>query len=239
MFLSNRKQRTVLNVKSSSRGNISGGVPQGSILGPLLLLMYTNVLTEGLKFTVDTSHFTTDNDPKLTADDMNHDLDCIKLWAHEWRMSLNPDPRKQAVEIIFSTKRDKIEHLDLKLDSRLSFISHINAAIAKLRKAVGILKFLSKYLPRETLYMRNKLYVRPYLDYGDVIYQIRCKEIRPNSCRNFLMQKLESVQYSAAIAVTGKYNNLRYNILQHKVTYRETLYQALGWESLYSRRWSR
>ena len=184
MFLSNRKQRTVLNVKSSSRGNVSAGVPQGSILGPLLLLMYTNDLTEGLKFTVDTSPLTTDNDPKLTADDMNHDLDCIKLWAHEWRMSPNPDPRKQAVEIIFSTKRDKIEHLDLKLDSRLSFISHINAAIAKLRKAVGILKFLSKYLPRETLYMRNKLYVRPYLDYGDVIYQIRCKEIRPNSCRN-------------------------------------------------------
>ena len=88
---------------------------------------------------------------------MNHDLDRIRSWAHRWRILLNPDPRKQAVEIIFSTKRDKIDHppiffnniqvmkvdehkhLGLTLDSRLSFISHIYAAIAKSRKAIGML----------------------------------------------------------------------------------------------------
>ena len=114
-FLSNRKQRTVLTGKSSSLGNISASVPQGSILGPLLFLIYINDLTEELKCTVklfadDTSLFTIVNDPKLAADDMNHDLDRIRSWAHRWRMSFNPDPRKQAVEVIFSTKRDKIDH---------------------------------------------------------------------------------------------------------------------------------
>ena len=82
-FLSNRKQRTVLNGKSSSWGNISASVPQGSILGPLLFLIYINDLTEELKCTVklfadDTSLFTIVNDPKLAADDMNHDLDRIR-----------------------------------------------------------------------------------------------------------------------------------------------------------------
>ncbi len=251
-FLSNRKQRTVLNGKSSSWGNISAGVPQGSILGPLLFLIYINDLSEDLKCTVklfadDTSLFTTVKDPVLAADDMNHDLNRIKLWAHRWRMSFNPDPRKQAVEIIFSTKRVKIDHpaiffnnmqvmkvdehkhLGLTLDSRLSFSSHINSAIAKSRKAIGMLKFLSKYLPRETLNVLYKLYVRPHLDYGDVIYHIPCKEISLISRGNILMQKLESVQYSAALAVTGTWRG----------TSREKLYQELGWESLYSRRWSR
>ena len=41
---------------------------------------------------------------------MNHDLELIKQWAHQWRTSFNPDPQKQAVEIIFSRKRNKIDH---------------------------------------------------------------------------------------------------------------------------------
>ena len=77
--------------------------------------------------------------------------------------------------------------------------------------------------------MLYKLYVRPHLDYGDVIYHLPCKEISSNSRGNILMQKLESVQYSAALAVTGTW----------KGTSREKLYQELGWESLYLRRWSR
>ena len=62
-FLSNRKQRTVLNGQASTWGNISAGVPQGSILGPLFFLIYINDLTQNLKCSVtlfadDTSLFT-------------------------------------------------------------------------------------------------------------------------------------------------------------------------------------
>ena len=62
------------------------------------------------------------------------------------------------------------------LDSKLSFSAHIKAAISKSRKAIGMLKFLSKYLPRNTLNEIYKLYVRPHLDYGDVIYHVPQKE---------------------------------------------------------------
>ena len=176
-FLSNRKQRTVLNGQSSGWGNISAGVPQGSILGPLFFLIYINDLSQNLRcsaklFADDTSLFTIVKDTRAAATDMNHDLDLIRLWAQNWRMSFNPDPRKQAVELIFSrksvktdhpvilfndlpvTKVDEHKHLGIMLDSKLSFSAHIHAAITKSRKGIGMLKFLSKYLPRNTLKVR-------------------------------------------------------------------------------------
>ena len=82
-FLKNRKQRTVLNGQCSGWGDISAGVPQGSILGPLFFLVYINDLTMDLKcnvklFADDTSLFTIVQDPNTAASDMNHDLELIK-----------------------------------------------------------------------------------------------------------------------------------------------------------------
>ena len=100
---------------------------------------------------------------------MNHDLQLVSQWAHKWRMSFNPDPQKQAVEVLFSRKRSEIDHpvllfnnipvkkvnehkhLGIILDSKLSFLPHIKAAISKTRKGIGLLKYLSIYLPRHTL----------------------------------------------------------------------------------------
>ena len=253
-FLSGRKQRTVLNGQSSNWADISAGVPQGSILGPLFFLVYINDLAIGLRcnvklFADDTSLFTVVEDSNTAASDMNHDLDLISQWAHTWRMSFNPDPQKQAVELTFSRKKIEIDHpvilfndipvkkvtehkhLGIILDSKLSFSAHIKSAISKARKGIGLLKYLSKYLPRHTLSELYKLYVRPHLDYGDVIYHIPSKvcEFSQNIILSNLMEKLESVQYSAALAVTGTWRG----------TSREKLYTELGWESLSSRRWSR
>ena len=253
-FLKDRKQRTVLNGQCSNWGNILAGVPQGSILGPLFFLVYINDLTADLKcnvklFADDTSLFTVVRDPNAAANDMNHDLELIGQWAHDWKMSFNPDPQKQAVELLLSQKRNGIDHpkvlfndipvkkveehkhLGLILDTKLSYSAHIKAAISKTRKGIGLLKYLSKYLPRHTLNELYKLYVRPHLDYGDVIYHIPSKvcEFSQNIFLPSLMEKLESVQYSAALAVTGTWRG----------TSREKLYAELGWESLSSRRWSR
>ena len=67
---------------------------------------------------------------------------------------------------------DEHRDLGLFLHSKLSFSAHIKAAISKTRKGIGLLKYLSKYLPRHTLKVLHKLYVRPYMDYGDLIYHI-------------------------------------------------------------------
>ena len=97
------------------------------------------------------------------------------------------------------------KHLGVVLDSKFSFSAHIKAAISKTRKGIGLLRCLSKYLPRNTLNELFKLYVRPHLDYGDVIYHIPAKvcEFSGNTILSNLMEKLGSVQYSAALAITG------------------------------------
>ena len=229
-------------------------MPQGSILGPLFFLVYINDLTTDLKcnvklFADDTSLFTVVQEPNAAAEDMNHDLELISQWAHDWRMSFNPDPQKQAVELLLSKKRQEMDHpvilfnntpvkkvtehrhIGIILDSKLSFSAHIKSAISKTRRGIGLLKYLSKYLPRHTLNELYKLYVRPHLDYGDVIYHIPAKacEFSQNIVLPNLMEKMESVQYSAALAVTGTWRG----------TSRTKLYAELGWESLSSRRWSR
>ena len=108
-FLKDRKQRTVLNGQSSNWGDISAGVPQSPTLGPLFFVVYINDLAVGLKckvklFADDMSLFTVVEDSNTAANDMNHDLDLISQWSHTWRMSFNPDPQKQAVELTFSKK---------------------------------------------------------------------------------------------------------------------------------------
>ena len=81
-YLSNRKQRVVLNGFSSDFFTIKSGVPQGSVLGPLLFLIYINDLEVNIKskvkfFADDTMIFSVVQDPFITASDFNHDLQII------------------------------------------------------------------------------------------------------------------------------------------------------------------
>ena len=50
------------------------------------------------------------NDHVISADHLNHDLDKIHQWAHQWKMEFNPDPTKQATEVLFSCKKSSPNH---------------------------------------------------------------------------------------------------------------------------------
>ena len=100
------------------------------------------------------------------------------------------------------------KHLGIILDSKLFFVSHI-----------------------KTLNELYKLYVRPHLDYGDVIYTIppnKC-DLGQNMSLTNHMEKLDSVQYSAGLALNGAWRG----------TSHKKLYEELCWESLSLRRWNR
>ena len=114
-FLYQRKQRVVLNGQHSSWTNIEAGVPQGSILGPLFFLVYINDLSDGLisnpkLFADDTSLFFFIHNINSTANDLNSDFMKISNWAFQWKMRFNPEPNKQAQEVVFSRKINKIDH---------------------------------------------------------------------------------------------------------------------------------
>ena len=85
-YLANRKQRVILNGKSSKWAPICAGVPQGSALGPLFFLVYINDLVENVNcdvkmFADDTYLFSVVEDERRTANELNADLDRVRLWA--------------------------------------------------------------------------------------------------------------------------------------------------------------
>ena len=113
------------------------------------------------------------------------------------------------------------KHLGLFLDQKLSFDEHIQCILIKTNKIIGMIKKLQPVIPRAALLTIYKYFLRPHLDYGDVIYDRAFNESFQN--------KLESIENNAALAITGAIRG----------SSREKLYQELRLESLKSRRWYR
>ena len=154
-------------------------------------------------------------------------------------MSFNPEPSKQAQEVIFTRKLQKKDypslsfndgsvkktckqkHLGILLDFRLDFQVHWKSLVKKVNKTVALLRKFPNILPRSALLTIYKCFVRTHLDYGDIIYD--------EAFNNSFHQKIESLQHNAALAITGAIRG----------TSRENIYQELGLESLQQRRWYR
>ena len=110
-----------LNGSYSEHSSIESGVPQGSVLGPLLFLIDIYDLERNIKsniniFAHDTMLFSIVIDPVISANELNHDLDIIHKWAYQWKLEFNPDPTKQASEILFSCKKSIPKNLHIVLN---------------------------------------------------------------------------------------------------------------------------
>ena len=103
------------------------------------------------------------------------------------------------------------------MDNTLTFDEHLTNESNKISKTIGLLRKLQNNLPRPALFTIYKCFTRPHLDYGDIIYD--------QAYNLSFRQKLESIQYNTALALTGEIIG----------SSSENLYQRLGLESLQQR----
>ena len=128
-------------------------------------------------------------------------------------MSFNPDINKQGQEVIFSGKLKKTphpplmfnsnqvnktssqKHLGIILDESLSFEEHLKTISVRTNKTLYLLRKLRNLLPRPALISLYKSLLRPYLDYGDIIYE--------QAFNSSFHEKPKSIQHNASLAITG------------------------------------
>ena len=109
----------------------------------------------------------------------------------------------------------------MQLDKKLNFEEHLKKVESKVYKTIGIIRKLQNVLPQSALLTIYRSFIRPHLDYGDIIYDKAFNES--------FHAKLESLQHNATLAIT--------RTIRGSST--ENIYDELGLESLKSRLWYR
>ena len=241
-FLSNRRQRVVIDGHSSSWLYVQQGVPQGSLLGPLLFSIYTNdmpsVVTKASinMYADDTALYASHSNAITAAKVVSDDLAKIHNWCFENSLIINSkktyamflsrnkvnilQQRNNATIILDGSPLKTVSeicYLGVHIDSALSFKNHINSIISKAYGALKTLSRVQRYLPLVTRKMLYKTLVLPYLEYCPSVWD-------PISID--LSNKIERIQ------------NRAMKIILHRPldTSSLTLRLELNWKSLYERR---
>ena len=149
---------------------------------------YVSDLPNGLKsefdlFTDDISLFSVAHDVNTSASDINKDLKLISDQAFQWKLIFNPDPGKQAQEIIFSMKKMKeshpnmyfnnipvsstslYKHIGLLVDDKLSYEHHLKFVVNKVKKTINLLRKFQQNFRRQSLITIYKLFIQSHLNY--------------------------------------------------------------------------
>ena len=231
-FLCNRKQSVRVNQETSSWTKVLSGIPQGSVLGPLLFVIFINDMPDEVKF----------NMCKLFADDcklygevnisgtnkVQDDLSNLEKWSKKWQLPFNVKKCKvmhmgsknpnheytmngQKLDVSVSEK-----DLGVHVDNQLKFHVHSAAATKKGTQILGLIKKTYKTRDADSITTLYKSLVRPHLEYGNIIWGPIFKED---------MKSVEKIQQRATKIIS----QLR------DVTYEERL-KALDLPSLYYRR---
>ena len=240
-YLSNRFQSTYVNGTLSDYLPVSYGVPQGSVLGPLLFLIYINDLQEcelsssALMYADDTSLTLSAYDPATLEEKLNKDLDEVQKWLKSNKLTLNV--KKTKYMIIGShyrlrhlngdlnvtvnsqqlTRVTNYRYLGIEVDEALGWQSHVDTICKKVSAGIGALKRIRSLVPRQTLLKMYEALVAPYFDYCSEVWGCMGKG---------LCDRLGILQNGAGRIITfSDYNTRSADILQD-----------LGWDTLEQRR---
>ncbi|MCG8078312.1 MAG: reverse transcriptase family protein, partial [Candidatus Thiodiazotropha taylori] len=237
-FLGDRSQRVVVAGEESGSAPVTSGVPQGSVLGPILFLIYINDLPDNV--TSQVRLFADDTALYLTLEGahdssvLQRDLDKLSVWETDWDMEFNPS-KCQVVQVTGSNSKKPIKatyklhgevletvtcakYLGVDISSNLSWGSHIDRIVNSANKTLGFVRRnVQTKIPgvREAAY--NTL-VRPQLEYAAAVWD-------PHHDNR--IKQIEKVQRRAARWTVCNYDT-RKSV--------STLLETLGWQSLEQRR---
>ena len=190
-FLSNRLQRVVINGHSSEWTEVSSGVPQGSVLGPLLFILYVNDLPAQVnsfcKLFADDAKLYKDLQNLEDFESLQVDLDKLCQWTIKWLMFFNVNKCKvmhigknnPRFDNEMSDKQGNVKclkvvdiekDLGIHIQENLKFDKHISLTVNRANKLVGLIRRAFSYLDEQTLLVLYKTLIRPILDYGNTVW---------------------------------------------------------------------
>ncbi|MCG8078441.1 MAG: reverse transcriptase family protein, partial [Candidatus Thiodiazotropha taylori] len=189
-YLDGRHQRVVLNGQASDWTLVQAGVPQGSILGPLLFLLYINDIVNHIGcsirlFADDTSLYITVECPNVAAQLLNTDLQTISNWADDWLVNFNANktlsmiisrrtqPQLHPPLVMNGTLLQETnchKHLGLTFSSSCNWSDHVKIISEKAWSRLNLLRALKFRISRKSLSKMYMAYVLPLLEYCDSVW---------------------------------------------------------------------
>ncbi len=198
-FLSNRRQRVAVNGELSNWSTVTSGVPQGSVIGPLLFTLFVSTIPEEVSshlsmFADDTKIYS----PLSVLEDNTHlsclqqDLDNLMQWTTKMQMKFNPQKcktmhlGKDNPRIIYSLNHtdgtsyplestEEEKDLGVVIDSKLTFTKHVQIQINKANRSLGAVKHTFKFMDKTSFLLLYKSLIRPYLEYASVVWSPKSK----------------------------------------------------------------
>ena len=189
-YLSDRQQRVVIHGQSSEWSSIKAGVPQGSVLGPLLFLLYINDISYTVQhchirlFADDTCLFIEVDNREDAAVKINEDLGALYQWSLDWLVSFS-EPKTKALTI--SNKKDfnknppivmnhipieevqSYKYLGLIFTRNLRWNNHVDKVATNAQKRLNAMMPLKFKISRKSLEIMYKSFIMPVLEYGLIV----------------------------------------------------------------------
>ena len=225
-YLKDRRQAVVIKGKTSTFRPIQAGVPQGSVLGPLLFLVYINDIVEHVNSSVklfadDTSMYLSLEDNLDRSRILNSDLRNIVNWSHSWKVDFNPSKTKlltltrkrqpDSLPLLFNgqtlVENQSHKHLGVVLQNDGKWDNHIESIIAKTRISLACLRSYKYRFSRKTLHTIYTSFILPHIEYADVVW---------DNCTDRLADELESLHLDAIRTITGAVRGTSHIKLYHE-----------------------
>ena len=214
-FLTNRRQKVAVDGVFSEEREVISGVPQGSVLGPLLFILYTHDMWFGLEnrliaYADDATLIAPVSSPELrasVAESLNRDLARINAWCTSWGMKLNakktqsmivsrsrtPDPPHPdlVIEDVPISTCDSFKLLGVLLDSKFTFEKHIRSVSSSIAQKIGILRKSYKIFGEQAI-LKNcfNAFILPCFEYCAPVWSSAA-----NSHLNLLDKNLRAIKF--------------------------------------------